>query len=384
MQTLNKKQGWRMWLAMALLGAGMAGICEAAEQTIQSSGGAGRLTFDTIPGASGYRLEWAPSSAGPWTNSWASLVDLPGPGSGSITCSVPMCYRVVATLSDLYLVINLSGGPSAATYPVTYLANMPAGGWPDEYKTEKLVMRKISAGTFTMGSPDNERGRLPGETQHLVTLTKDFYIGVFEVTQRQWELVMSNRPSYFNDSEYYAARPVEQVSYEDIRGSSAGAGWPGANAVDAASFMGKLRAKTGLATFDLPAEAQAEYACRAGTTTALNSGKNLTDAITCPNVAEVGRYTYNGAGTAKVGSYLPNAWGLYDMHGNVWEWCLDWYGEYTGETADPDGPESGSVRMMRGGSYGNSAWLCRSAYRYSRIPSDRNTNNGLRVVWNLP
>ena len=149
--------------------------------------------------------------------------------------------------------------------------------------------------------------------QHQVTLTQSFYVGVFEVTQKQWSLVKGGNPSqYLGD-----CRPVERLSYGDIRGTSAtgGAGWPvyGHN-VDNDSFMGKLRSKTGL-LFDLPTDAQWEYACRAGTSTALNSGKNLTGWAQCPNLAEVGRYYYNrsdGVGGytnthTKVGCYLPNA-----------------------------------------------------------------------------
>jgi formylglycine-generating enzyme required for sulfatase activity len=290
----------------------------------------------------------------------------------------------------LYMVIDLSGGPEANSYPVSYLDAVPEGGWTDDYKTSKLVMRRIPAGTFTMGSPEGELGRDGNETPHRVTLSKDFYIGVFEVTQRQWELVMDDNPSYFNNATYYQTRPAEQVSYDDIRGSSAGAGWPGSDSVDANSFMGKLRAKTGIVSFDLPTESQWEYACRAGTTTALNSGKNLTSTKSCPNMSEVGRYWYNGGSTcaqnvgtvgatAKVGSYLPNAWGLYDMHGNVWEWCLDWYGSCPGTVTDPTNVSSGSFRVRRGGCWLHYARSCRSAYRYYYWPSVRFNYNGLRV-----
>jgi hypothetical protein len=186
--------------------------------------------------------------------------------------------------TNVYLVIDLSGGPTATNYPVSYLAGIPFDGWSDEFKTTKLVMRKIPAGTFTMGSPADEVGRVSDEeteTPRVVTLTRDFYIGVFEVSQKQWELVTGNRPSYFYNQNYYARRPVESVSYYDIRDNPMNAddptvSWPQNFDVTAASFMGRLRMKTGLFGFDLPTEAQWEYACRAGTTTALNSGKNLT------------------------------------------------------------------------------------------------------------
>jgi formylglycine-generating enzyme required for sulfatase activity len=313
-----------------------------------------------------------------------------------------MFYRVVASASP-YLVVDLSAGPSASSYPVTYLAVVPPGGWTDEYKTTKLVMRRISASTpdFMMGSPSEELGRNTNEDQHQVTLTKDFYIGVFEVTQRQWELVMGNKPSYFNNTTYYATRPVEQVSYYDIRENPANSDdpavdWPNNSAVNANSFMGKLRAKTGLATFDLPTESQWEYACRAGTTTALNTGYNLTSTTSDASMALAGRYYYNGGsvssqngdtsvGTAKVGSYQPNAWGLHDMHGNAWEWCLDWYGLYPGTVTDPMGASSGSSRIMKGGCWYNDADSCRSALRgHGGLPHYRYNSFGFRLVRTLP
>ena len=181
-----------------------------------------------------------------------------------------------------------------------------------------------------MGSPQDEVGRRSSDmASHQVTITDIFYIGVFECTQKQWELVMGNIPSNKKGD----CRPVEQVSYSMIRGSGekAGAGWPEyGHTVDATSFMGKLQAKTGL-TFDLPTEAQREYACRAGTTTALYSGKNLTNSNEDAATSELARYRYNQSdgkggytsGHTKVGSYLPNAWGLFDMYGNADEWCLD-------------------------------------------------------------
>ena len=300
---------------------------------------------------------------------------------------------------ELYVVVDLSGGPYAASYPVRY-TNTPPNLDDDTCRTTELWLRKIPAGTFIMGSPEDELGRRDGEenmAQHQVTLTQDYYIGVFECTQRQWELVMGDKPSWFNNATYYATRPVEQLSYNMIRGTGAqaGAGWPTyGHAVDASSFMGKLQAKTGL-VFDLPTEAQWEYACRAGTTTALNSGKNLTSIEQDVAMDEVGRYLYNGGSvnlqncspiyaTAKVGSYRPNAWGLYDMHGNVWESCLDWWGGNTSSTAaatDSVGPTTGSYRVIRGGGWNNGANYSRSASRSNNSsPSACYDNIGFRVA----
>jgi len=300
---------------------------------------------------------------------------------------VGLCAATVADgLAGEYIVIDLSGGAGAGSYPVITLAAVPAGGWTDEYKTTKLVLRKIPKGTFTMGSPTGELGRNSNEVQHEVTLTQDFYMGVFQVTQKQWERVMGTNPSVFKGD----ARPVEQVSYDMIRGATTdGINWPDTGgSVKADTFLGRMRARTGLA-FDLPTEAQWEYACRAGTATALNSGKDLTATGICPNMAEVGRYRNNrsdGKGGytdthTRVGMYLPNAWGLYDMHGNVTEWCLDWYVSNLGTTAvsDPKGPVSGSYRILRGGSYGNNVSDCRSACRGSVDPSYDIDNIGFRV-----
>ncbi len=199
-----------------------------------------------------------------------------------------------------------------------------------------LDMVWIEPGTFLMGSPENELGREDDETQHQVTLTSGYWLGKYEVTQAQYKAVMG--------IDWKGADlPVEQISWKD-----------------ATNFCAKLTAIERAAgrlpegyEYTLPTEAQWEYACRAGTTTALNSGKNLSDKNKCPEMDEVGWYWYNGGGNNPypVGQKKPNAWGLYDMHGNVWEWCLDWYGSYpTSSVTDPAGPSTGSHRVIRGGS----------------------------------
>ena len=295
-----------------------------------------------------------------------------------------------------YVVIDLSDGTNATSYPMRCTVEPPETSALS--KTTELWLRHIPAGAFTMGSPNAsqspdgiaELGRYNAESLHNVTLTKDFYIGVFEVTQKQWELVMGDKPSqYAGDT-----RPVERVSYFSIRGGTndtPAVEWPstGTN-VTTTSFMGRLREKTPL-LFDLPTEAQWEYACRAGTTTALNSGSNLTDIAVCPNMDEVGRYNGNRSGGqhAAVGSYLPNAWGLYDMHGNVREWCLDWYQDNltTLSAVDPKGPEvlqTTERRLARGGNYSTDARNCRSAYRENGNPTGANNNLGFRLCIQPP
>ena len=188
----------------------------------------------------------------------------------------------------LYCVVDLSAGANATNYPVSYLPAAPKSGWTDEYKTTKLVLRYIE--------PENQTNEF-----HRVKITQPFYIGVFEVTQKQYELVMGVNPACHKGGK----RPVENVSWATAR----------------YSFMTKIRNRTGLKGFDLPCVAQWVYASKAGTSTFLNTGKEDTAA----NRAAVGRTALNhGKGsTAVVGSYLPNAWGLYDMHGNVAEWCLE-------------------------------------------------------------
>lgn len=228
-----------------------------------------------------------------------------------------------------------------------------------------LNMIGVKKGTFMMGSPANEVGRESDETQHKVTLTKGFWLGECEVTQEQYEAVMGTNPSHFKGGNL----PVEQVSYED-----------------ALAFCRRLTEKERAAgrlsnqyEYTLPTEAQWEYACRAGTTTALNNG-------TDNNFDEVAWYGSNGSGgnaggvTHPVRDKKPNAWGFYDMHGNVWEWCLDWYGAYptTAET-DPTGASTGSGRVIRGGSWWNVPSCCRSADRLNIAPGDRNSNVGFRV-----
>lgn len=256
----------------------------------------------------------------------------------------------------LYCVVDLSGGANASSYPVTYMDTPPSGGFnTDAYKTTKLVLRRIPAGTFKMNG------------SYQVTLSKPFYVGLFEVTQKQYALVMGSNPSSFSGDK----RPVEQVSWNTIRGNS---GWPSSSAVSGDSFMGRLRARTGL-EFDLPTEAQWEYACRAGTTTAYSYGASAN-----------GDYMWyqgnSSSQTHEVGTKKPNPWGLYDMHGNVWEWCLDWYGSLSGGT-DPKGSSSGSYRVGRGGGWGGYAGDCTSSYRNYYDPSLAYNYYGFRLVRTL-
>ena len=261
------------------------------------------------------------------------------------------------------------------------------------YRTDKLVLRRIPTGSYTKGGD--------GETAYPGTKGKACYAGVFEVTQKQWQLIKGNTSSSFKVEG--AGRPLESEIYNDIRGATNSVppvNWPDTDTyVSPTSFLGLLRAKTGLNDFDLPTQAQWEYVCRAGTATVFNDGKTNVyyygsepgnNGNTNSSLAVLGRYRWNEGqywdgtawnmptsdsgptnGTAIVGSYLPNAWGLYDMHGNVFEYCLD--------------AATGGNRIQRGGGWNSAASDCRSVFVYSYIkPDARNSAAGFRLVRLLP
>jgi formylglycine-generating enzyme required for sulfatase activity len=223
-----------------------------------------------------------------------------------------------------------------------------------------------------MGSPDTEEDRGDDEGPQQVTLD-GFWVGEYQVTQEQWTAVMGSNPSYFQGGQNGIPAgtntdnsPVEQVSWNDCQ-----------------TFITALNAHImttgqGAAMFRLPTEAEWEYACRAGTTTRFYWGNDL-------SYTAVGNYAWNygnsGNQTRGVGLLLPNAWGLYDMSGNVYEWCQDWYGPYLGAAqTNPTGPASGSYRVLRGGSWSSPVSYCRSAYRHFSIPDRTYYCFGFRVV----
>jgi len=331
----------------------------------------------------------APDSTAPKKIRWNAKQDWPGNLTEDARAVITAWYTDDPP-KDLasYVVIDLSEGPTANWYPVRYAIAPPNLG-NDSCRTNELWLRRIPAGAFLMGAPTTEPGWRNTEDLHQVTLTQDFFIGVFQVTQKQWDLVMGpNNPTqqYLGDK-----RPVEKVSYNMIRGAGLGSQWPTNGDVDPTSFMGLLREKTKL-NFDLPTEAQWEYACRAGTITGLNNGTEIAGThAKCPNLDELGRYDQNmsdnkgGYAYAEhtvVGLYTPNTWGLYDMHGNVWELCLDWYADNLGTSAlvNPKGPAPTGSRVRRGGAYNGRAQLCRSAVRSMTGPSDTTDYvAGLRV-----
>ena len=306
-----------------------------------------------------------------------------------------------------YMVVDISAAAQAGTQRYYTSTNFLPGGLlaNEEYRTSSLVMRKIMAKdvTWTMGSTSLESLRWTNDNRektHKVTLTNNYYIGVFPVTQAQWQNLATGRsqPAYFSNPEYRAMRPVEKVSYNEIRmaangGNTAAAGakeWP--EPPFAGSFLDALRTRTGI-DFDLPSEAQWEFAARAGHgDTKWNDGSGITNSDEDSNLGNLGRYNANGGngstststaanGTSIVGTYRPNDWGLYDMHGNVWEWCLD---VFTIDITSLNGAVytgSGSTRVRRGGSHGGAARYCRPAYRGATDPTVNHDNtHGLRVA----
>lgn len=318
--------------------------------------------------------------------------------AGTATLAVPVTVTAASAETAPYLVVDLSGGPDARSWPVSILADVPEGGWTEEYRTTKLVLRRIPAGSFWMGSPAEELGHAAGEDLREVILTDPYYVGVFELTQRQWELALGTRPSFFAREEAYATRPVEQVAYDDVRGSLTGAGWPLHDGVDEGSLLGALRARAGL-RFDLPTEAQWEHAARAGRSSALFDGTDLTAAGACSNLDGLARYALNSGfgagecsseagtdqGTAGVGTFPPNAWGLYDVLGNVREWCRDRAGlpAAAGVATNPPGPSAGAARVLRGGGYQDVAENCRLASRADALPAF-GADAGLRICVPAP
>ncbi|MDR1220464.1 MAG: SUMF1/EgtB/PvdO family nonheme iron enzyme [Treponema sp.] len=252
----------------------------------------------------------------------------------------------------------------------------------------------VPAGTFTMGSPSTEVDRYSDETQHSVTISKPFYIGKYEVTQKEWVEVMGGNPSRFKGDNL----PVENVSWYDAieycNKRSAREGLTPAYTIDKTRSDGNNssgydnvkwvvtwnRSANG---YRLPTEAEWELACRAGTTAPFYTGSN----ITTSHANYDGNYPYNNNAkgvyrqrTWAVGSGTPNPWGLYDMSGNVWEWCWDWYGAYSGTQSDPSGAAAGSDRVRRGGSWSYDARYARSANRNYDTPSYRIGDLGFRLV----
>jgi formylglycine-generating enzyme required for sulfatase activity len=265
------------------------------------------------------------------------------------TKAVGVILVVIATWI-IITVQTLAADPQAKVLPEEILTQPPLRN------SIGMELKLIPAGTFLMGSANGDSDEQP---VHEVTISRPYYLGVTEVTNGQWQAVMGDVPSKWKNADL----PVESVIWDD-----AVAFCKALSALPAERQAGRV--------YRLPTEAEWEYACRAGTSTKYSFGDDES------LLGDFAWYSGNsGRQTHPVGQRRPNAWGLYDMHGNVWEWCSDWYGDYTaGAVRDPVGPASGSYRVLRGGSWYSAAWYCRSADRGRPFPSIRCSNDGFRLA----
>ena len=315
-----------------------------------------------------------------------------------------------------YLVCDLTGGDRPRYYADE--ADLPGdqGAQSEIYKTEKLLLKFVRARgvEWLMGAATNEAGFIGwneekniqvvgnqgGEPLRRVRLSQNYYLGVYEVTQGQYRRVTGQNPLAFADADDSALRPVENVSYNMLRDSTS-KGWPagGHAVVGTGTALAQFRAKTSLAV-DLPTEAQWEYACRAGTGSPFAGNRTIAgtaatakdenDATAVPELDAVARYAANGQGTtAPVGSPLPNAFGFYDLHGNVSEWCLDYCNPWPAAdvVVDPTGGDRSQAyvetRVLKGGAYNSSARRCRSAARRFNVPNGAQAGFGFRLCWTV-
>jgi len=260
--------------------------------------------------------------------------------------------------------LNGTNGNGEAPTPIP-VTSTPTPSTPSPTPIPKNITNSIDmefvlipAGKFDMGSPSSEVGRYDNEGPvQDVTISEDFYMGKYEVTQEQWRKVMGSDPSYFKGDDL----PVEQISWEKVQ-----------------EFIRRLNEKEGTDNYRLPSEAEWEYAARAGTTTRYSFGDDESD------LGDYAWYNKNSAEkTHPVGQRKPNSWGLYDMYGNVWEWVQDeWHDSYEGAPSDGRAWEGrdGADRVLRGGRWVNDALYCRSARRDRGAPGGRASSVGFRIL----
>jgi formylglycine-generating enzyme required for sulfatase activity len=265
------------------------------------------------------------------------------------------------SVAPIALLITFASSPSASHHAAPL---SPAAAPVTEPRTG-MTLVPIAAGSFVMGSPPGEPARGADEVPHRVTLTRPFLLGHHEVTQAEWRTVIGTSPSHFADCGPRC--PVEHINFPEIE-----------------EFLRRLNRASDELRFRLPTEAEWEYACRAGTTTPFSTGANLTTAQANYN----GMFPYRGFAAGRyraqptpAGTFAPNSWGIVDMHGNVWEWTADWYGEYPDHPVeDPRGAAAGSKKVIRGGSWYFDANSARCALRYTHSPHDRGFSLGFRVA----
>jgi formylglycine-generating enzyme required for sulfatase activity len=262
-------------------------------------------------------------------------------------------YLTIISNGNAWYKVKENMSTSTSTENQTYISN-----------SSGMTFRLIPAGTFVMGSLSDELGHITDEAQYTVTITESYYMQTTEVTQGQWKAVMGSNPSHFDSCGLNC--PVEKVSWDDCQ-----------------TFISALNAK-GEGSYTLPTEAQWEYAARAGSNKAFTNG-GISNTITDSNLDIMGWYDSNSNSTPHaVAQKQANAWGLFDMHGNVWEWCHDWYDTYpTISVTNPGGPSTGSSRVFRGGAWNKYAEKCRSARRGYETTGYRSESLGLRLMRTL-
>ncbi len=322
--------------------------------TVTTNGLDVTMSWSSVVGADGYRLLYAPL---PYTGTST----IGQANAGNITSAILTLWDGASFAIAIQAYNDLGDSPFSNIRQFNLVAQEELESFTNSFD---MTFKLLPAGTFMMGSPEDEPGRVGNETQYQVTISESYYIQTTEVTQAQWGAVMGENPSFNSGC---PECPVEQVSWDDVQ--------------DFIQEMNKRRRREG--TYFLPTEAQWEYAARAGRTTAFaNGGITETGNGYDPNLDAMGWYSYNSDGvTHPVAQKDPNAWGLYDMHGNVWEWVQDRYGAYpTGPAIDPTGSVQGLYPVVRGGYWEFSASHCRSAYRHAFVRSDRLTSLGFRLA----
>lgn len=334
---------------------------------------------------------------------WDLASDHPGLVTSNFTARVTV--TPLGDTAPVYMVIDLSAGPTAAAgdYKVRYTTQAPDLS-DDTCRTTEMWLRRCPAGTFTMGCDAYESESNGAWKSHEVTLSQPFYIGIFECTQQQYYQVLGTWPSYYSNEDYRATRPVENVAWDDVRSSRTY--WLSDGDVWANGFIGKMRTRTGILPLDLPTEAQWEYAARAGTSYRFGwagvDGMNLKNYARCTNTPGPNGKSVNVSdttvttdyGTAKVGSYPSNNWGIYDMLGNVQEMVGDaWHryyptgdgytaSDFTDPRGDPYGASSSSLndRIVRGGSLSETEAAQTVYHRNSYNFQAKARTTGFRVV----
>ena len=342
------------------------GVSIGAQNFADVSGDVNRLVAD---GA--HEITWKPYSL------W--------PGEDAENLSAQVTVWATNAPPD-YLVYDFVGH---ATNFYTCVEALPDGGLANNiYKTDRIVLRRIPAKgvSWLMGSSATEvwGGTDIGAAgvSREVTLTRDYYMAIYEITQAQYRHAGGTTTSSYS-GEDADLHPVEKVASWELRGSSTSPANTSSGLRVVGGFLATMRTRTGIA-FDLPTEAEWEFACRAGTRTSVNTGVNLVNKASDPGMEAVAWTQDNATSTHVVGEKPANAWGLYDMHGNVSEWCADWYGPLTaGAVIDPAGPltAQGSDRCLRGGGWAYSrSNTCRSGHRSSGGTAGAVQDRGFRVM----